>query len=54
MKKNPGIFHFFALPMGIQDKTKLNPKAKLNPLIFHKIVLDLLEIPRPKTKIPKN
>ena len=43
-EKNPGIFHFFTLPLEIPDKTKLTP------WIFHKIVLDLLEIPRPKTK----
>ena len=40
----PGIFHFFTLPLEISDKTKLNP------WIFHKIVLDPLEISRPKTK----
>ena len=28
------------------------PDRKLNPWIFHKIVLDTLEIPRPKTKTP--
>ena len=44
----PGIFHFFTLPLEILDKTKLNP------WIFHKIVLDPLEIPRPKTKTPGN
>ena len=42
----PGIFHFFTLPLEILDKTKLNP------WIFHKIVLDPLEIPRPKNKDP--
>ena len=44
LEKKPGIFHFFTLPLKISDKTKLTP------WIFHKIVLDLLEIPRPKTK----
>ena len=44
----PGIFHFFTLPMEIPDKTKLNP------VILHKVVLDHLEIPRPKTKSPGN
>ena len=42
--ENPhGIFHFFTLPLKIPDK-------KLNPWIFHEIVLDPLEIPRPKTR----
>ena len=41
-----GILHFFTLPMEIPEK------AKLKPWIFHKIVLDPLEIPRPKTKAP--
>ena len=41
--ENPGIFHFFTLPMEIPDKTKLSA------WIFHRIVLDPLEIPRPKT-----
>ena len=41
-----GFFIFFTLPLEIPDKTKLNP------WIFHKIVLDPLEIPRPKTKTP--
>ena len=45
---SPGIFHFFTLPIEIPDKTKLNP------WIFYKIVLDPLEIPRPKTKTPRN
>ena len=44
----PGIFHFFTLPMEIPDKTKLYPWK------FLKIVLDLLEIPRQKTKTPGN
>ena len=47
-KKNPGIFHFYILPLEIPDKTKLNPWK------FHKIVLVPLEIPRPKTKTPGN
>ena len=47
-ENSPGIFHFFTLPLEIPDKTKLNP------WIFHKIVLDPLEIPRPKTKTPRN
>ena len=33
------IFHFFTLPLENPDKTELNP------WIFHKIVLDPLEIP---------
>ena len=37
---------FFTLPQEIPDK------AKLNPWIFHKIVLNPLEIPRSKTKTP--
>ena len=40
----PGILHFFTLPLEIPNKTKLNP------WIFHKIVLDSLAIPTPKTK----
>ena len=44
--KTPGIFHFFTLPLEIPDKTQLKP------WIFRKIVLDLLEVPRPKTKTP--
>ena len=36
--KPPGIFHFFTLPLEIPDKTKLNP------WIFHKIVIDSLDI----------
>ena len=47
-ENSPGIFHFFTLPLEIPDKTKLNP------WIFHKIVLDPLEIPRPKTKTHGN
>ena len=46
--KPPGIFHFFTLPLEIPGKTKLNP------WIFHKIVIDSLEIPRPKRKTPGN
>ena len=42
----PGIF--FTLPLEISDKTRLHAWK------FHKIVLDSLEIPRPKTKIPGN
>ena len=44
----PGIFHFFTIPLEIPDKIKLNPR------IIHKIVLDPLEIPRPKATIPWN
>ena len=44
----PGILHFFTLPLEIPNKTKLNP------WIFHKIVLDSLAIPTPKTKTPGN
>ena len=47
-EKPPGIFHFVTLPLEITDKTKLTP------WIFHKIVLDPLEIPRPKRKTPGN
>ena len=48
-ENSPGIFLFsFTLPLEIPDK------AKLNPFIFHKIVLDPLEISRPKTKIHGN
>ena len=47
--ENPlDFFNFFTLPLEVPDKTKLNP------WIFHKIVLDPLEIPRPKTKTPGN
>ena len=42
------FFIFFTLPLEIPDKTKLNPR------IFHKIVLDPLEILRPKTKTSGN
>ena len=43
--ENSGLefFIFFTLPLEIPNKTKLNLLA-----IFHKIVLDPLEIPRPK------
>ena len=44
--KPPWNFSFFTLPLEIADKTKLNL------WIFHKIVLDPLEIPRPKAKTP--
>ena len=45
-KKFAGIFHFFLLyPWKFQTK-------QLNPWIFHKIVLDPLEIPRTKEKTP--
>ena len=47
-ENTPGIFHFFTLPLEFPDKTKLNP------WIFHKIVLDPFEISRPKTKIHGN
>ena len=47
-EKSPGIFDFFTLPLKIQDK------AKRNPWIFHKIMSDPLEIPRPKLKTPGN
>ena len=48
--ENPpaGIFHFFTLPLEIPHKTKLHPWK------IHKIVLDPLEIPRPKIKTPGN
>ena len=48
LENPPGIFHFLTLPLEIPDKTKLNPR------IFHKIVLDPVELPRPKTKTPAN
>ena len=44
----PGIFHFFTLSLENPDQTKLLLWK------FHKIVLDPLEIPRPKTKTPGN
>ena len=47
-KNSHGIFHFFTLPLKIPDKTKLNP------WIFHKILLDPLKISRPKSKTPGN
>ena len=40
------FFIFFTLPQEIPDKTKL--------IHLHKIVLDPLEIPRPKTNTPGN
>ena len=46
--KPPRNFSFFTLRLEIPDKTKFNP------CIFHKIVLEPLEIPRPKTKTPGN
>ena len=48
MKPPLGIFHFFTLPLEISGKTKLNP------WIFHKIVLYPLEVPRLKTRDPGN
>ena len=42
------MFHFFTLLLEIPDKTKSHPWK------FGKIVLDLLEIPRPKTETPGN
>ena len=44
LEKPPEIFHFFTLPLEIADK------KKLSPWIFYKIVLDPLEIPKPKTQ----
>ena len=41
--ENPGVFHFFTLTLEIPDKTKPSP------WIFHRIVLDPLEIPIQKT-----
>ena len=41
--ENPGVFHFFTLTLEIPDKTRLSP------WIFHRFVLDPLEIPIPKT-----
>ena len=47
--ENPsGISNFLTLHLEIPDKTKLNP------WIFHKIVLDPLDILKPKTKTPGN
>ena len=46
--KPPRNFSFFTLRLEIPDKTKFNP------CIFHNIVLEPLEIPRPKTKTPGN
>ena len=47
--ENPGgSFHIFTLSLEISEK------AQLSPWIFHKIVLDPLEIPRPKIKTPGN
>ena len=43
-----GIFHCFTLHLEIPDKTKPHP------WIFHKILLDALEIPKPKIKTPGN
>ena len=45
-KKTQEFFLFFTLLLKIPDK-------KLNPWIFHEIVLDPLEISRPKTKTPE-
>ena len=45
-RKPPGIFHFFTLTLKIPDKTKLSS------WIFHNIVLDPLEVSRPKIKTP--
>ena len=44
----PGIFHFFTIPLEIAGK------RTLKPWIIHKIVLNPLEIPRPKTTTPGN
>ena len=49
--ENPGIFHFFYFTSGSSRQNKAQPLAGW---IFHKIVLDPLEIPRPKTKTPGN
>ena len=46
LKTPRGIFHIFTLPQEIPDKTKHNS------WIFHKIMLEALKIPRPKTKTP--
>ena len=43
-----GIFHFFTLPLEILEKTKLHPWK------FHKILLDPLEVLRPKPKTSGN
>ena len=48
LKSSPGILYFFTLTLKVPGKTKFNP------WIFHKIVLDPLEIPRPKAKTPWN
>ena len=44
----PLKYFIFTFPLEIPDKTKLHPWQ------FHKIVLDPLEIPRLKTKTPRN
>ena len=44
-KNSLGFFIFLLYPWKFQTK-------QLNPWIFHKIVLDPLEIPRPKEKTP--
>ena len=46
--KPPEIFNYFTLPLKIPDKTKLNP------WMFHNLVLDSFKIPRPKTKTSGN
>ena len=46
--KPPWNFSFLTLPLEIPDKTKFHPWK------FCKSLLDILEIPRPKTKTPGN
>ena len=52
LENPPGIFHFLTLSLEIPDKTKLNP------LIFHTIVLASIPVVRnptiPKTETPGN
>ena len=44
-EKTPEILFFYFTPV-----LEILDKIKLNPWIFHKIVLELLEIPRPKQR----
>ena len=44
--KTPGVFMFVTLPLPFE----IPEKTKLHASKFHRIVLHLLEIPRPKTK----
>ena len=49
----PEIFYFFTLPLEIPGKTMLKTSKKCsNPQ--NCVILDPLEIPKPKTKTPEN